>query len=396
MFAKNFISSKKNLLITILVLLHLNPHVTILGGYFSGILVFLYCLSTFIFLDVKVSRGNVYFIFVFLMLVMLHIAITPDTSQLIEKFKGSVQIVLGMLVFFYLVSLKLFESSDISRPLLIFLVFILVFAMSEVSSEVFRALIEQVRSQFFPSDYLYESYERDVEIAGHVRPTLMAAEPSHLSKSIFILYGLILVWPLSRIILVFMTSMVGVFLYLLASPIIVGVFALMLFRVLNFRWFLLTLFLAGLSLSFANDWGNSMKRFETFGDLDVISSENIRFIFPAVLVKDVLLEYPMIGVGISNDVVLDDVSSLPYEVSYVSGNNSILKILHYTGLLGAMFFFGVLYFLSSQLRRSDSWYFVIFVFLFSFSTGAIFTIYFWTVIGLIYSALESRRSRCES
>ena len=129
-------------------------------------------------------------------------------------------------------------------------------------------------------------------------------------------------------------------------------------------------------------------------DLFSVSSENIRVVYPLLTLSDVLMDNPILGVGIGDKEKIFEISQItPYitnelliEKGVAIGNNAFLRLFMYLGILGG----GGFIFMFRKLLKavvfnsSKNLNFIIFsILVFLTQVGSIVSIQTWFYITLI-------------
>jgi len=145
-------------------------------------------------------------------------------------------------------------------------------------------------------------------------------------------------------------------------------------------------------------WGVQLEvfsRLSDFGDIDVISSTNVRLYFPIITMFDVLQQYPLFGIGIGNKKALVSISSI-YSASsnyhllnenILLGSFAISRILTYFGLLGAWIFLVIIYKTVLPISFAQLIKFSVSCSVLVLSIGPFESVYFWCLLAICYRCI---------
>lgn len=223
-------------------------------------------------------------------------------------------------------------------------------AVAEVHVPLVRALDDTYRTRVYSSDanlgqglYSVDADDylgtRDLELAGHIRPTFLTQEPSYVALSLILCLS---VWfrtttmPCATIIY-FIVLALGI--YSIHSPILIG--AIPIFIVSrSFSHKQVILMVAGFILAIA-----ILPLFiNRFNDADMSTASRVTL--PYMLAWNTILEYPISGVGLGQiETCTDDVTRLAASIgltfSWMDGDIPITK-LAICNVFGIMIvFFGI-------------------------------------------------------
>lgn len=300
----------------------------------------------------RVYWYELYFVVQVVLILLLTAFLSPGFEWLGEKLLGLVQttssIIGGILLLKLIGGLR---QRWLTHALFALWVVLLVGATLEVVgvltpvSDAFR------EAAYSEGNYgVYESDDRDVNLIGHVRPSLFTTEPSLLAIGFFVFINSWLVAAYSQRNLLVACIAALVMLGVSGSPILVLSLAvsliIMLFseRNVSTLWFTIGLAFIGIAVAIyvrpdiASDLtARFSDAYQNIGTASA-SSENRRLVYPFVTLVDVLKNSPFFGVGISGKELVGDYSSLPIAAEYALGNNVLAWFFVYLGVVGSVLF----------------------------------------------------------
>lgn len=324
------------------------------------------------------------------------------------SFISSQQLVVGVMLFSYLIIYTRKISDTTLSNVLAFTIVSFAFLSQLEVYTAFKEVSDSFRNWAYGDTfYFYADDNRDIEMVGSIRPKVFAPEPSshtNLLSILLLCYKFVTVKSARLIDFIILILCTAVYFSTQSPPLLLSI-AIYLF--LSLHWsknlflkiILMLAFSIILIIAFSIILGMSggiqldgFSRFSNFGDVEVVSSSNVRLLFPVLTMIDVLQHYPLFGIGIGNKEALVSISSL-----YVVTNNDALmnenillgsfaipRLFIYFGLFGTWIFLiiickTVLIINSVQILRFSM---VCFVLIFSF--GAFEAVYFWCLLSICY------------
>jgi hypothetical protein len=158
----------------------------------------------------------------------------------------------------------------------------------------------------------------------------------------------------------------------------------------------LKIILSLLFIAVLAEWGgiqsSVFSRLSNFGDLDVVSSENVRLYYPLLTMSDSIKHYPLFGIGVGNKEALVSISSILNNVNdydllnkdMLLGSFAIARIFTYFGLLGGGIFLFIINKTVLNLNASQFLKLSIFLSVLVFSIGTFEGVYFWCLLAVGY------------
>ncbi len=293
-----------------------------------------------------------YFVGQIVLILLMTAFLSPGLEWLSEKLLGLVQtttsIIGGILL------LKLIGGLQhrwLTRALFALWVVLLVGATLEVVGVLTPVSDSFREAAYSEGNYgVYESEDRDMQLVGHIRPSLFTSEPSLLAIGFFAFVNSWLVAAYSQRNLLVACIASLVMLGVSGSPILLLSLAasliIMLFseRNVSSLWLTIALVFIGIAVALyvrpdiASDLtARFSDAYQNVGTLKA-TSENRRLVYPFITVVDVLKNSPFFGVGISGKEVIEDYSSLPIAAEYALGNNVLAMFFIYLGVVGSVLF----------------------------------------------------------
>gem|GEM_PF-4981376 len=382
---------KKLFLIPIFFLIYINPYVSIEGV--RAYLVFFYSLFViFLYSNIVLSRSLLKIYALFIVPVILSILF--NVSNLSFFLTGSVQYVVGVLIFLIMLELAKRGESIITSNSLRNIFYIFFFgALLEIIG-ILRPFTHMFLEAFHGGGHL--TITRDIAYLGYIRPVFWTSEPSDFSKGILVFFVAYYFMDHKKANLILVINLI--LLVLIGSPILLVSILLILF--FRFKLHLLKIqelirFLVIVVFgSLATGWifkdsirSFFLKRAENLLDDNVQTSEFVRVIMPFINVKDVISVKPFFGLGFGGKELIVNYTSLGrMEVfllgGQIIGNNAIGTLIVYCGVVGAVVFFFALLYLARRYFGSILSFLAIFVSI-SFCMGAIESVRFWGYLGIL-------------
>jgi hypothetical protein len=385
----------------ILLLNYINPPVFINGVYVSGTV---FLLSFILFFLPYIFKYNLFTTQVLKYYCSLLLFLVTISFLALDSFKDNFlslgQLLLG--IFLFIFTVRYFSKKMTVSSIYLLYVFFLLFLVTGCLLEIYFGLStvsDSFRHYLFSdTNFLYSSDLRDIEKTGFIRAKLFTSEPSHVLKMYIALSLGVLPFLNTSLKLFFWFLSALIFQYLFNSlSILVVVVVVTLFhyfgkysRLKNsyLYFFIIVMSLATMLVSFidvSDDLGV---------DLFSVSSENIRVVYPLLTLSDVLMDNPILGVGIGDKEKIFEISQItPYitnelliEKGVAIGNNAFLRLFMYLGILGG----GGFIFMFRKLLKavvfnsSKNLNFIIFsILVFLTQVGSIVSIQTWFYITLI-------------
>lgn len=245
---------------------------------------------------------------------------------------------------------------------------------------------------------VYTNVDRDEILLGFDRPKFFTSEPSLLAIGFFAFSNSWLLLSFSRKNWMIVCISTIIMLNLTGSPILlISLVASIVILISQIRysrnsWYILlvaTLIVYALTIGGVFDKVQDRlmhSLFET--DISVVSSENLRMIFPYISMIDILKSSPFFGVGISGKELIGVYSSLPLDSSDAFGNNNLAAMFTYLGGLGGMLFIAVFYGYIGRIRISSKLIFIIMFIALTQMMGGFESPRFWGYIFLFIGVLR--------
>ncbi|MDT8388524.1 MAG: hypothetical protein RQ736_13530 [Thiogranum sp.] len=300
------------------------------------------------------------------------------------------------------------KRNEIEAVLLFFIIAILCGSALEVLG-LLRDVSDSFRVWAFSSEYVVldptAAYERDMALAGFIRPNLFTTETSNLAKGFLVFSNawLLLGYSRSRLAVaalcnVFMLAVTGS-LVILVSLAIVCVMAFLLERNVKYRIFIgaacvgATLLWLGLHNSSELMVSRLHAVADGYGGNQAITSVVLRLVYPFITLRDVIVDQPYFGVGIGGTEMISQFSSLSLAPALAVGNNGFANLFIYFGLVGFLWMtVSVLRYLRSK-GVNDVLLFVIIVIGLLQVMGDAWTIRVWAYVFLFVAILRKRNVR---
>jgi len=329
-----------------------------------------------------------------LFIVPVILSILFNVSNLSFFLTGSVQYVVGVLIFLIMLELAKRGESIITSNSLRNIFYIFFFgALLEIIG-ILRPFTHMFLEAFHGGGHL--TITRDIAYLGYIRPVFWTSEPSDFSKGILVFFVAYYFMDHKKANLILVINLI--LLVLIGSPILLVSILLILF--FRFKLHLLKIqelirFLVIVVFgSLATGWifkdsirSFFLKRAENLLDDNVQTSEFVRVIMPFINVKDVISVKPFFGLGFGGKELIVNYTSLGrMEVfllgGQIIGNNAIGTLIVYCGVVGAVVFFFALLYLARRYFGSILSFLAIFVSI-SFCMGAIESVRFWGYLGIL-------------
>lgn len=268
---------------------------------------------------------------------------------------------------------------------------LLIVAILEIYTP-FRDLVDAFRVSFYEGGFIYQGVERDVRIAGKIRPTGFTQEPSHFAKGLSVALTAAILTSTSRLRYWYGGAVWLLAVFLAGSPTLLlapAVIALVhIFKTRrNVTGMLLRaaiIFVPILSLALLEQIAAMLP----FARAQAIAmgedtSTITRSIGPVLIAWNVWLEYPIAGAGIGGrelvtDVVIDVYRQFPgYWIGRLTGanegyagwGNAFFEIPAYSGLVCGAFILPALYRSLKVFGGSSLLAFGMFFLVFNFDSG---------------------------
>ena len=358
----------------------------------------------FFLLDCKLSL-RVFRVFVGMVLcVFASIILVPSVVALFsERVTGAVQIVFSIFVFF--VSSEVYKKSN--KSLFISILSFFWFFLVVMSILEFLGLTNDVVNDvryFIYNKSIYESSMRDIIQYGVVRPITLMREPAHLA---LLLSVLSMVISLSYRKYGFFLIVISFFvvLYIVRSPLVIlmpaAYFSILLFMYegSRSRKALLFFFILIVAVAFIIS-GMSLFQSRIVNIMDGVDfSAASRLISPPLVTFNVLMDYPIFGLGPTADsfmyfYVYDVFQNLGFDyqlkvfdeavISKRVTNYLFLNFIYF-GLLGGFFIISMLWvYFRFDLSKTASFSVLTVFFIFGFGIGSYVTPTVWIILFLIF------------
>lgn len=299
---------------------------------------------------------------------LLSVFLVPNYDDLLSRVKGFAQFSFSIAIFVLVVRAHLLLGRD-KLSKLYFWISICLFAFTVLERfTAFSEVSNVFRNAVYVGGYIpYDGDERDLNLAGFIRPKVFTSEPSLLglgfavftscffmtgagrSRRVLLALASLAQWQLSGTpvalvgLLVLVITFVGRRTGVLSS--IAGLAAVV-------------LVVLGSSALFSDSavFSSLLDRFdvqrlsvaEAGASRDNESSERLRLVYPYVSAIDAISANPIFGLGVGGKRSLGEYSSFTNDYSIAVGNNAFATVFIYFGLVGGGLFF---YIFSSYLRR---------------------------------------------
>ena len=328
---------------------------------------------------------------------LLSMAFSPGYEHLQGKFLGLVQCCMGIGVAVLVVRLmQQTRFQVLERTLLVLWCLILIGCVLEIAG-ITREASDAFRQRFYAGMFtLIDSDLRDINMVGWPRPKLFSSEPSHVTKffiaSVNSWLLLRVTWRKIAVVAAATLAMVVIMAspMLVVSAVITAAIVLlnpqaqvrtkvaMTFAVLLFGG----LFIAYAEISSVSTLAN---RISDVGQVrsGSVGSEQIRTIYPYVMLTDTWARWPLFGVGISGREVLFESGN--YATHLIT--NAMAEMGIYLGVVGCGLFVYVLLRQAAQMGVGRLVLLSLIVALFSQLMGGFVAFRFWGFVGLLWGAL---------
>ncbi|MCI5225697.1 MAG: hypothetical protein D3918_03325 [Candidatus Electrothrix sp. AX2] len=344
---------------------------------------------------------------------------SPDSSiYFTERTKGLIQLIYASLSgFFFYIHLLRFSKQQLEKIFLYCLLLILSGAFLERHVLPFKNMSDEFRIFFFRVGF-YDNNLRDLFLYGGERVKLFTSEPSHVAKffilSLFTWFTL--TYNKNKFFLLFLFTTIGIF--LIRSPIIILICPLVLLteiflykkidinalikqnKSLLSTSLIFFIVISGIVvvvflLTFL------AARLETISQ-GVDESFIIRITGAWQNAFATIREYPYFGAGISGKEAIEDIirntffdMNVQNYTLYAFSTNFICEFIIYYGIVGGGLFILSFYHFLNRLKISNKIFFVLTLFIFSQTMGAMMSIRVWGYLAIIlyisslnYSSLE--------
>jgi len=340
---------------------------------------------------------------------LLSIFLSPTTSYLPHKlFSAFPQVTLAIVagILFQKIILRL-EGSRVEKVLFRICLVLLVGVFLE-NIGLLRGVSDTFREFVYTSGgyRVYDGDERDISLAGFIRPKLFTSEPSLLAIGFFaVSSSWLILTPMKKSWMVFILGTLIMYL-MLPSPILIGSLLLsfiiiFLSKVASRRAFVnniiifsLILLLVVLYFSFngGGSIGSRLSHALSSSDSYAITSSNMRITFPFITLVDVLGASPLFGLGIGGKDAVVNYSSLPFnDASIIIGNNAFVMMFLYLGIVGGGLFLWALYkYVNKYLYIPQIILLMIIVFVLMQFMGGFVTPRFWGYVLLFIAIIRKR------
>ena len=347
--------------------LHLYVGSTQIPGFFSVALLFLY-----IFLFEKTLPQEYLVPCLTLLIVPAFSLYGNDLSYFSNRMLGFLALTYSLAAAFaFFFVCKQADAGKLRKILHGVILFLLIVVLVERLTSI-DTFFSSVRSFIYSGRGIYDAGERDVSMVGFVRPMFIFSEPSHLSQAIgtLILFASILS-PKTLLNVAMYLSALAVSYMLIGSPttvlylLCIGYVSRSAFRrghlpILLFAPLITCLFLmltTGISIP-------GLARFERILE-GKDSSQALRLLIPLEVTKQVIYEYPLLGVGISGSEIAREQFdkgfrkygrslSLYKDSWHRSIHSALLNIFISFGLIGGVVFLFSIFMVFSKLTNFET------------------------------------------
>jgi hypothetical protein len=326
----------------------------------------------------------------------------------IASFISSQQLVVGVMLFSYLIIYTRRISDNTFSNVLAFTIIFIAFLSQLELYTVFREVSDSFRYWAYgDTSYFYENDNRDLALIGNIRPKVFAPEPSThtiLLGYLLVCYKLIIVKS-AKTVEALMLILCTLVYFSTQSPTLLLSITIVVF--LNVNWLknlplkiigllLLTIILLLVFFLLLEGLGSiqlgAFSRLSKFGDLAVVSSENVRLYYPLLTLADSIKHYPLFGIGVGNKEALVPISSILTGTNHSNllnenmllGSFAIPRIFIYFGFLGGATFLLIIY---KTIVNLNAWQFLklsVPVLVLVLSLGTFEGVYFWFVLAIGY------------
>ena len=332
----------------------------------------------------------------------------PDGYNL-SSFISSQQLVAGVMLFSYLI---LYIKKIPDKRLLNIFAFTIISIAFLSQLEVYTSIKELSDSfrnwAYGNTSYLYDSDKRDLALVGNIRPKVFAPEPSThtiLLSCLLLCYRFIKGLTLTVIDFVILILCVAVYFATLSPSLFL---AIILYILLSVNWlknlplkmipvffsFIILVVIGGIEL-------NVFSRFYSFGDINEVSSVNVRVLYPILTMQDVIQHYPLFGIGIGNKEELVSISSFYafnanqdlINENILLGSFALARMIIYFGLLGTLIFLLIIFNTVLTISFKHFLRFSTICFILVFSLGTFESMYFWFLLAISYRSSQYNEAR---
>ena len=365
-------------------------------------------LAPLLFLTIRrhITAPDIVFLISFGFLLIFSIAFSPGHSYVTEKAFSLVQCCIAVAITVATVRLMLvIEVGVLERTLLALLCLIVFGSILEVVG-ITKDASDAFRQWAYEGTYtLYHGDDRDMNFVGWLRPKVFSTEPSHVTTLFVTVLNAWLLLRVNKQKLLIAAIATVVMFTVMGSPMYV-VSAAITFSILVWNQkatrrtkTLMVLFAILLSIIFVAVFGESTlstvtQRLDRIGDttaggqLDV-TSENLRVVFPYLILFEVWSQWPVFGAGIGGkEVVAEGIFVLQGADPRVGlGTNGLAQGGIYLGILGVAWFLWIFLRHAGHIGIQRLGLLLVLVGLMAQLQGGVDSIRFWGFISPLWGAL---------
>lgn len=332
----------------------------------------------------------------------------PDGYNL-GSFISSQQLVAGVMLFSYIIIyIKKISDERLSNIFAFTIIFIALLSQLELYTPL-KDLSDSFRNWAYGNtSYLYDSDKRDIALVGNIRPKVFAPEPSThtiLLSCLLLCYKFLRAYKLTAIDFVIIILCVAVYFATISPSLFL---AISIYILLSVNWFkdlllkmipvmlifIILVLIGGIEL-------DVYSRFYSFGDINEVSSVNVRVLYPILTMLDVIQQYPLFGIGVGNKEELISISSFYafnsnqdlINENILLGSFALARMIIYFGLLGTLIFLLIIFNTVLTINFKQFFRFCIVCFVLVFSLGTFEGMYFWFLLAISYRSSQINEAR---
>lgn len=321
-------------------------------------------------------------------LLLLSAFLSPGLAFIDQKLLGVFQTIVSVGV--GVVTLRLLDrtgKSRVARVLLLLLIVLVVGSFLEVT-DILRPASNYFREIAY-GDSAFVTYDesfRDAQITGFERAKFFTSEPSVLTKGFLIFVNTWLIISYSkRNLLVGLLLTMALFTFTGSLVLIVSSLITLSIAFLYEKSILSLVVLAfgalgllGASILVSPEvFANMILRFQAVHSLGfnlpllANYSEGVRLILPMITLVEVWKVSPLFGVGVSGEETVSNLTELSVDPILAFGNNNLMALLIYLGLLGTIAFFAIFAWYFKQIKVRNVAFLTWIIVAFSLTGGGI-------------------------
>lgn len=349
-------------------------------------------------------------------LLIINVALSPKGLSP-DKVTSSIQLFLSVLAATgAFLELRKWRPRSIERTLLVGMMLIILFGFIEVylgMSQTFSAIRDMLFNE--QDAFIYSSIYRDIELHGGIRPTIFTQEPSHPAKFIGVFLACYYIISNSRYKTVLFFILLVSSLAIIRSPTILLAVPIALYikatgaesqRFSKKGWMLIII--GAVAFFTIPSWVGYLP-FERARSIAAgeDASAIIRLFGPLKISFDILLNYPLFGVGIGGTETakpfllniysnFDAIRMERFDIDESAGwGSALFQGIAFSGILGSLLFAFALKKHLQSIALYDH-ILILFVFLIVFSADGAFVIirpwaYFFIIMAVHYAQSQQRR-----